>query len=128
MEKLPVLIKQPNKRYSVGVNFTKKGKADIFAFCVTDKQEFTIHQCGTIYNNFETEQQRNEWFEQQCNTLSSFFNAPIIKEYNWGNTKTTDEFQRLPKDYVRMDKIPWPIPSTDKIYKMIREHFNDNPQ
>lgn len=81
MKELPTLIKNPNRKYTIGVDVTNEGNTEIFTFCVQyhDGKTFCIEQMDSIINNvdYATDSPTEKYIHQ----LADYYNAPIYKGF-----------------------------------------------
>ncbi len=81
MKKLPKLIKEPDRKYTIGVDVVTEGNREIFTFCVQyhDGKIFCIEQIDSIINtvDYKIDSPTDEYIKE----LAEYYNAPIYKGF-----------------------------------------------
>lgn len=81
MKELPKLIKNPDRKYTIGIDVANEGNTEIFTFCVQyyDGKIFCIEQMDSIINSvdYATDSPTEKYVQQ----LAEHYNAPIYRGY-----------------------------------------------
>ncbi len=77
MKNLPVLLKQPNKKYFIGCDIAREGSDETFTFCVMFKEDEILHvqQCESVINRVEYKVDSPT--QRYIDTLEFFYNNQI---------------------------------------------------